>query len=303
MKRFNKVITAAIVAAITFTACDTDDAVLFETTTTVTESVNVTEEVTVETSGETTTDTSETSFVVSESEEQEDADVTTAVNETSAAATSTPKPTATPKPSGSRNTSSETSSSGSGSSSGENASSGNNDSSYAEPTGSTQAVSTETSHQHDYNYKTYLDPKTGTPYGECECGAYTTDTSLFNAPKPTDTPTPTPEPTSKPAVAAIVRVKFIVSGCNITENIGTAWEDGDAVDITVVREYVCEPLSGTEYHSNNVSDYEPYGKQVVPEDLYKDFYAKYPNGVVWGYGTGYENGYLVGPEVVGFVDD
>ena len=121
------------------------------------------------------------------------------------------------------------------------------------------------------------------------------------APTTIPSPTPTSVPEKSP-VPAIIRVVYTVSGCNITSGFGTAWEDGDFVQVNVTREYVCQPLEGTKYHSYNVYDYEPYGSQVDPDDLFSDFYAVYPCSCVWGYGTGYVDGHLVGPEVVGFVE-
>lgn len=124
-------------------------------------------------------------------------------------------------------------------------------------------------------------------------------------PSPTPTQIPSPSPTEVPEkapVPAVIRVTYTVSGCNITSGFGTAWEDGDFVQVNVTREYICQPLDGTEYHSYSVSDYEPCGLQVDPDDLYSDFYAVYPYSYVWGYGTGYVDGHLVGPKVVGFVE-
>lgn len=276
MKRCNKIIIAAIVAVITFTACDMNDAVLVETTTTVTESAIVTTEASVETSEE-TSETSETSFEASESEVLEEDDDTSVANEISTVANSTPKPTEITKTTAA-----------------------------PKPTKTTKQTATPKLTETPKPTETLKPTESGnTDYGTSSSPSASSENNDSSFIDPTTTPalTSTPSPTPKPAVAAIIRVKFRVSGCNITENIGTASEDGEAVQMTVVREYKCKPLPGTKYHSCRVSDYEPYGLQVVPDDLYKDFYAKYPNGVVWGYGTGYENGHLVGPKVVGFVDE
>lgn len=211
-------------------------------------------------------------------------------------ATSTPKPTATSKPTGTKNTSTSGGSVSGGNSSSNNSSSGNsssnNDSSIANPSKSTQPDTTDQVHQHNYNYKTYYDLK-GYVYGECKCGAYTSDTSLFNTPTPTPAPTSTPAPTPKPAVAAKIQVTFSVSGSDDTE----AENGGNNVTVRgITRIYIVQPKSGCAYHSGHPSDYVDPSKQVDWDDLFSEFYAKYPNGHAHGYST-------TGKKIVGFVDD
>ena len=102
-------------------------------------------------------------------------------------------------------------------------------------------------------------------------------------------------------VPAIVGVIITIHGCNITHDFDTIYEDGDPVDLNVYREYVVQPLEGTAYHSMSLDDYEPYWIYQDLDDLFNEFYETYPNGVIWGYGTGWVDDHLVGPEIVGFV--
>ena len=123
----------------------------------------------------------------------------------------------------------------------------------------------------------------------CECGEYYI-VPLFEGEDPDREPVP-----------AIVGVIITIHGCNITHDFDTIYEDGDPVDLNVYREYVVQPLEGTAYHSMSLDDYEPYWIYQDLDDLFNEFYETYPNGVIWGYGTGWVDDYLVGPEIVGFV--
>lgn len=123
----------------------------------------------------------------------------------------------------------------------------------------------------------------------CECGEYYI-VPLFEGEDPDREPVP-----------AIVGVIITIHGCNITHDFDTIYEDGDPVDLNVYREYVVQPLEGTAYHSMSLDDYEPYWIYQDLDDLFNEFYETYPNGVIWGYGTGWVDDHLVGPEIVGFV--
>ena len=115
-----------------------------------------------------------------------------------------------------------------------------------------------------------------------------------NTPAPTATSTPVPteptETTAKPAVAARIRVTLRVWGSDNPNG-----EDND-VSVIVYRTYTVQPKDGCSYHSYNVGSYASPERQFDTNDIYKDFYAKYPDGLAVGYA-------YTGAEIVGFVDD
>ena len=122
-----------------------------------------------------------------------------------------------------------------------------------------------------------------------------------STPKPTATPTPTPtntpvptatpipEPTEAPkkAVAAYMQVTINISG------VDDPFTDNE-VYVPTTRTYIVQPKDGCVYHSYNTADY--YSPATDNNDIYTDFYAKYPNGDAWGYAC-------TGFKIVGFVDD
>lgn len=114
-----------------------------------------------------------------------------------------------------------------------------------------------------------------------------------NTPVPTATPEPTatpiPEPTEAPkkAVAAYMQVTINISG------VDDPFTDNE-VYVSTTRTYIVQPKDGCVYHSHNTADY--YSPTTDNNDIYTDFYAKYPNGDAWGYAC-------TGFKIVGFVDD
>lgn len=155
------------------------------------------------------------------------------------------------------------------------------------------ATPTPEPHEHDwvrYPYMQSWDDNLGYIY-YCECGEDYYEYCY------------SPSDPDRESVAAIVRVPTDVYGCNITSGYGTAWEDGDAVTVLVVREYIVQPKEGAYYHDPCIDDYEWYEIYEDPDDLYEGLYEVYPNAVAWGYGTACIDENLVGPELIGFVDE
>ncbi len=184
--------------------------------------------------------------------------------------TVTPKPTATPSP---KPTATST----------------------PKPTSTPTPTATPTPEPHEHDWIRYphiqsWDGNLGYLY-YCECGEYYYENCYAES-----------DP-DREAVAAIVRVPTTVYGCNITTGYGTAWEDGEDVSVLVVREYVVQPKDGAYYHDPCIYDYEWYELYEDPEDLYAGFYEVYPVSVAYGYGTAYIDGNLIGPELIGFVDE
>ena len=106
-------------------------------------------------------------------------------------------------------------------------------------------------------------------------------------PEPTATPTPEPTEAPKAAVAAYMQVTINISG------VDDPFTDNE-VYVSTTRTYTVQPKDGCFYHSYNTSDY--YRPATNNNDIYTDFYAKYPNGEAWGYAC-------TGFKIVGFVDD
>ncbi len=107
------------------------------------------------------------------------------------------------------------------------------------------------------------------------------------APEPTATPTPEPSEAPKKAVAAYMQVTINISG------VDDPFNDNE-VYVPTTRTYIVQPKDGCVYHSYNTADY--YSPATDNNDIYTDFYAKYPNGEAWGYAC-------TGFKIVGFVDD
>lgn len=107
------------------------------------------------------------------------------------------------------------------------------------------------------------------------------------APEPTVTPTPEPSEAPKKAVAAYMQVTINISG------VDDPFNDNE-VYVPTTRTYIVQPKEGCVYHSYNTADY--YSPATDNNDIYTDFYAKYPNGEAWGYAC-------TGFKIVGFVDD
>lgn len=191
-------------------------------------------------------------------------------------ATATPKPTATPSP---RPTSTPKPTA----------------TSTPRPTATPVPTATPTPepHDHDWVRTEHFWSEDGALgyYYFCDCGE-----CYFE-------PSYSPEDPDRAPVAAIVRVPITVYGCDINVNVGTAWEDGDPVTVLVVRDYVVQPLEGAYYHDPCIDNYELYEIYEDPDDLYEGLYEVYPNAVAWGYGTACIDGNLVGPELIGFVDE
>lgn len=106
-------------------------------------------------------------------------------------------------------------------------------------------------------------------------------------PEPTATPTPEPTETPKSAVAAYMQVTINISG------VDDPFTDNE-VYVSTTRTYIVQPKDGCAYHSYNSGDY--YRPATDNNDIYTDFYAKYPNGEAWGYAC-------TSFKIVGFVDD
>lgn len=111
----------------------------------------------------------------------------------------------------------------------------------------------------------------------------------ISTPTPEPTATPTPEPTEPPkvAVAAYMQVTINISG------VDDPFTDNE-VYVSTTRTYIVQPKDGCAYHSYNSGDY--YRPATDNNDIYTDFYAKYPNGEAWGYAC-------TSFKIVGFVDD
>ena len=290
MKNFKVVISIAVVTALAFTsACDNANKVLTEPVATVTSVVGtdkngnpiiVTETVPNQTTANGATVTPSASNGNAVSGKEIGGDVVTGNTDPAqngnGAATPTPKPgtngnapagtanTPTPKPTNGNNSTPVVNATPTPKPTNTNGQPKPTATNTAEPTATPVPVATNTP----------VPPSTPTPVP-------------VSTPTPVPTATPTPEPAPDP-VAAILSTTYIVYGSDDPDG-----EDND-VDVTVTKEYIVQPMEGTEYHYGYSDGY--YAPSVDYSELDAEFYAQYPNGFVAGYNC-------VDYYIAGFVDD